>query len=602
MKSKLLANMLFCTAVFFTGLNLAQVPTASFSTNSNTVCAGSPVQVLDQTTNTPTGWSYSVNGVATSTTQSPEFTFTVAGTYSISLVATNGSGASGIYTETVLVNALPSITVAGSTLICSGTTSTLSASGADTYTWDSGSNFSMIMISPVTNTSYTVIGTNTLNGCSDSSFVSVTTQSLPLVIAADATICPGSSHTIIPSGAANYTFSSGSPIVSPAITTVYIVSGTDLLTGCTNSTAVLIVVQPYFLSANSGSVCSGLSYTINPSGAVSYTFSSGSNIVSPTIATVYTVTGTNPTGCVDEVTVTVAVAPGPTIHINTATLCAGTIFTLQPTGAVSYSFPGGSNTVAPLTNTIYVIGGTNPMNGCPGFTTASFTVSPAPLITINNATVCAGDVYTLNPGGASSYTFSGGTNTVAPVVTTSYSITGTSGDGCVSLSPKVVTIEVSNIKPNLSFVFPLPGAICAGETIVMNATGASSYTWSTGALTASAAITLSATTLISVYGSDGGVCTSVASTSVYVYECTGLERQNAESDVRIYPNPARDVLNIEASEPTQVCILNALGEILEARETNAGITAISLERLAEGVYFLRMEREGEIRTTRVIKH
>ncbi len=63
-----------------------------------------------------------------------------------------------------------------STLLCTGQTATLTASGANTYTWSNGSTGSNIAVSPTVTTTYTVIGTNTV-GCSNTDSI---TQSVSI--------------------------------------------------------------------------------------------------------------------------------------------------------------------------------------------------------------------------------------------------------------------------------------------------------------------------------------------------------------------------------------------------------------------------------------
>lgn len=77
--------------------------------------------------------------------------------------------------KTIQVNSLPSpsITVAGNLTICVGATTSLSASGADTYSWSNSATSNSVSISPSVTTSYTVIGTNSLNLCSSTKTLSV---------------------------------------------------------------------------------------------------------------------------------------------------------------------------------------------------------------------------------------------------------------------------------------------------------------------------------------------------------------------------------------------------------------------------------------------
>lgn len=69
-----------------------------------------------------------------------------------------------ITATTVTVNSAPTVSAStSSSLICSGNSATLTANGASTYSWSSGSTSSTAVVSPTTNTTYTVVGYN--GGC-----------------------------------------------------------------------------------------------------------------------------------------------------------------------------------------------------------------------------------------------------------------------------------------------------------------------------------------------------------------------------------------------------------------------------------------------------
>ena len=59
-------------------------------------------------------------------------------------------------------------------------------------------------------------------------------------------------------------------------------------------------VSPPTITVNSGVICAGQSFTINPTGANTYTIQGGSAVVSPSINTTYTVIGTSTAGCVSQ--------------------------------------------------------------------------------------------------------------------------------------------------------------------------------------------------------------------------------------------------------------------------------------------------------------
>ncbi len=195
----------------------------------------------------------------------------------------------------VIVTAGPTVTASASpSTICNGQSSLISASGADTYTWDQslGAGNSHT-VSPSADITYTVTGTD-VNGCEGTATVSITVD--PGSVAptgADATpsdICSGSSSTLSVIGGSLepgatwewYTGScggtsagSGSSIsVSPSSTTTYYVraEGSCNTTACASVTVTIKTnsTAPSSASASPDPVCLGdpvvLSFTGGTSG------------------------------------------------------------------------------------------------------------------------------------------------------------------------------------------------------------------------------------------------------------------------------------------------------------------------------------------------
>lgn len=126
----------------------------------------------------------------------------------------------------------PIVSINGSSFICKGDTVSLNASGADTYTWNTGSNSSSILISPSTTTNYSVIGTNTITGCTNVANITLTVDPIPLIISTSSLICSGQSATLSAGGANVYYWDNGattsSIVTTPTITTTYTLTGTTL--------------------------------------------------------------------------------------------------------------------------------------------------------------------------------------------------------------------------------------------------------------------------------------------------------------------------------------------------------------------------------------
>ena len=377
----------------------------------------------------------------------------------------------------VTVSTAPSIVVNSST-ICTGQSATLTASGVTTYSWNTGATTSSIVVSPTTNTVFTVNGT--LTGCPVPAInnSSVDVIPVPTIAATSGTICEGQNFVIVPSGANTYTINSGSFTVNPITNTSYSVSGTGT-NGCVSTTSAIttITVHPNpTISVSSGSICEGQTYTLLPSGASTYTFSNGSNTISPLLTTSYSVTGTSSVGCAGTNTAsgTVTVNINPTITVPSGSICSGQTFTLVPSGANTYTYSSTNNTVSPLTTTSYSIIGTSTA-GCVSTSSgvATVSVSASPTISVNSGTICSGQSFTLIGSGANTYTYSSG-NVVSPVNTDTYSVIGTSTTGCIGTNTAIATVTVFAL-PQVSVT---PQSICNGATATLTASGANTYTWS----------------------------------------------------------------------------------------------------------------------------
>lgn len=134
-------------------------------TTTNTVCAGANTNLMSVASGTVTWYNSPTSTVAIATGSnlvipSP----TVAGTYTY-YASGKTCSESGRTANVLTVTALPSVSITpSSTLICSGQTATLTAGGASTYTWNTGSTASLVAVSPTVTTNYTVTGTAS-TGC-----------------------------------------------------------------------------------------------------------------------------------------------------------------------------------------------------------------------------------------------------------------------------------------------------------------------------------------------------------------------------------------------------------------------------------------------------
>lgn len=203
--------------------------------------------------------------------------------------------------------------------------------------------------------------------------------------ATSTSICIGNSVTLSGNGATTYTWSGGitnGMAFTPTTSSTYTLQGSGIGT-CPNSSTVHINVNSLpTLTVNNGVICSGESFAIIPSGALTYTYSSGTNVVTPTINTTYSVSGKDANGCLSsmEALSSVTVNTLPTILASTSNtlLCTGQTASITASGANSYSWSTSeTNTVisvSPSTQTTYTLTGTD-INNCSNTITFTQNVS-----------------------------------------------------------------------------------------------------------------------------------------------------------------------------------------------------------------------------------
>src|SRR5690349_11874993 len=115
----------------FAGVKCFAQPVAAFKANTTTTYindAGVPtVDFFDQSTNSPTSWSWTFTGgtPSTSSAQNPScITYSTAGTYDVKLIATNASGSNTlIKTSYITVSSSTSGVTTGTESFSSGTVS-----------------------------------------------------------------------------------------------------------------------------------------------------------------------------------------------------------------------------------------------------------------------------------------------------------------------------------------------------------------------------------------------------------------------------------------------------------------------------------------------
>ncbi len=485
---------------------------------------------------------------------------TTTTTYIVS--GTDANSCSNTDTILVTVNPLPNVFAGNDTAICIGDTAQLQATGATAYTWSPATdlnnpNIANPLAFPSSTTTFIVSGTDA-NSCSNTDTINVTVNPLPSIsVSGSNYLCPGDTLQLIASGGITYAWSPNynisdtstfNPLVYPLSSTSYIVEGTDANNCSDTDTFAITVSQTVPTDAgNDTAICVGNSVVLGgsptapPNSTFSWTPTTGLNnptganpIATPTVTTTYYVVATNDTCTgIDSVTVVVNALTSLNAGNDTA-ICIGDTAQLQATGATAYTWSpttdlSNPNIVNPLafpsSTTTFIVSGTD-ANSCSNTDTVVITVNPLPNVFAGNDTaICIGDTAQLQATGATAYTWSPTVdlnnpniaNPLAfPTTTTTYIVSGIDTNSCSNTDTILVTVN------------PLPNvfagndtAICIGDTAQLQATGATSYTWSptSGLSNPNIANPLafpSSSTTYFVAGTDANSCSNIDSIIVTV--------------------------------------------------------------------------------------
>jgi gliding motility-associated-like protein len=442
-------------------------------------------------------------GTLSSTTDiTPDADPLITTTYTLT-ITNSVTGCSSTDQVLVTVNQTPVANAGANATVCAGDSTQIGVApvGGINYNWNpstglSSTTVSNPMASPPAGTTqfYTLIATNPLSGCADTSIVSV--QAHPAMMAdagADQFICLGQSVTLQgdSTGGDQVSWNNGgslssttdiTPDASPIVTTTYIVTITNSVTNCFETDSVVVTV----------------------------------NVPDPV-----TITTADTFICnVDTVDINTVSGPGIDQWVWTPT--------------IGLSNPNDSSTFAfPTTSTTYIVTGTNTSTGCQAIDSIRINVFELDLSGLADDSICMGDTINLNvipslgsgnyqfswttPGGAYISDPTIGNPDVSSVVTTFFvvdvvDLTSTCSD------QGIVTLTVSTLQASVT---PILEDINPGQWVHLVASNGDFYTWTP--ITNISCINCqevdvnpTTTTTYTVTISDSSGCTGTASATITV--------------------------------------------------------------------------------------
>ncbi|MEI7596162.1 MAG: T9SS type A sorting domain-containing protein, partial [Bacteroidota bacterium] len=634
---------------------------ASQSTAAQTICIGNsfnPISLVLVGTNKTYQWYSNTVPVSTggniitgaiNSAYTPDAT-SVGVVYYYCVVTTDCGTAASPVSGAFTVNPLPTASLSGTTSICYGATTnltmTLTGLGPWNITYTDGttqttitgiiSSPKIVSVSPNATSTYSITAVSDAN-CFGNSFGSTATITVnplpvPVTIASPDTICKGLSSELSTSGGVNYTWYSippgytsnvYNPTVSPTITTQYLVQVTDG-NGCLNTSKIDVVVNnlPTISAGNDVTICNGADTTLNASGGVSYVWSPASSlsnnliynpIASPTVTTVYNVVAYSAQGCsgTDNVAVSVSTILQPDVSVSSpSAFCVGlnnSVTLYGPSGYTSYEWSNGLftqnitvNQVGSFTLTVSNANGCESVSQVVNIINAP-AINPV-IISDGPSEFCQGENIVLSTDELySTYLWSSGSTTSSIYVfeSGSYSVTVTDSYGCQNTANGmdiiVDPLPVVNFSYNDSSLFvDFYNYSFFGTT----------YAWDFGDGTNS---TLDSPThnyqnsgVYNVVLTASNTCgTDTDSLEIILVDNTGVFESDNLGNLKIYPNPTVDYVNVELNNTTlknpSITVYDIFGKIMSENQyliNRDFTTKISLQNLPTGVYLIKIQ-EGE---------
>ncbi len=301
---------------------------------------------------------------------------------------------------------------------------------------------------------------------------------------ADTSVCETVPVTLTTIGTGSYSWSPATglsnpsianPVATPADTTKYVVTGTNIF-GCTATDSVTIAVKPKPVVSSTGdtTICRNTAVTLFATGGGSYLWSpaavlNNAGIATPTATAttantkyIVTVTGTN--NCISKDSFTVSVTPVPVYSVSAdQSVCLNDNAPLNASGGNYYLWSPAplvsnaaiSNPVAITTNnTLYAVLVRDTVCSKDTTLTTNIFILPLPAITASkeNDINCAIGSSQLTATGAQQYnwvpanTLSNAASPspiASPINTTTYTVTGTDSSGCSNTATVTVITNYS---------------------------------------------------------------------------------------------------------------------------------------------------------------
>jgi hypothetical protein len=224
-------------------------------------------------------------------------------------------------------------------------------------------------------------------------------------------------------------------------------------------------------------------------------------------------------------------------------------------------------------------------------------IGSAQVYSVNNDP--AATTYSWNFSG--SWTGSSTSHSISVTPVSSGTITVVAQNSCAASLSQTTSVLV-NALPTIN-ISATPTLICLGGSSTITAIGATTYSWNNGSNNTSIVASPTITSTYSVSGTDANGCQNSTTMTIVVNACVGIDKwlPGSSQVLAVYPNPNNGVFYIETSQELNVIVFNSLGQIVHQQNLVVGKNKIDLNNQAHGIYFIQINQNGNLSTSKIIK-
>lgn len=601
------------------------------------------------------GWTFGDAG--TSSAANPTHAYSNAGSYTVTLTATNANNCSNKVSRSITIHANPSVAFTASDA-CNGNMVNFSNTSSDgVNNWNFGNGATSAAKNPshlyATNGAYNVSLTVTsANGCSGSANRTVNVFPNPVAAFTATALCTGPSANFnntssISSGSISSVWNYGDGNTGSANSHTYgsagnynvmltVTSNNSCKATATQNVAVFNAPVASFTAPN---VCDGKSVNfVNTSGNIttsSWDFGDSRTSTNNSPSHKYSASGTynvtltasNAIGCTSVVSNNVNVMANPVASFTASNGCAGSAIAFtNNSGAVANSLwdfgDGGSSGLMNPTH-VYSGSGTKTIalkvtaaNKCTDIATKTIDIFARPLASFSVNNTCDGDltqfVNTSQNGNNFNWNFGDGNTSTNTSPTNKYAATGSYNARLVvnnaNCSDTLIKNIAINALPNSGFSFSKSGRLV---NFTPNATAQAAYDWNfddgststeeSPAHNFSKAVVQTFNVCLRVTDLNGCQSQSCDDLTVDLLGTSDID----QNSFAIYPNPNTGNFTVQVGQvegSIDIEITDATGKLIHIVDTQAAVNQynISLSNLATGVYLVHVKNGQHTATQRIM--